>query len=167
MAGRFPGARAVAQFWRNQLDGVEAISHFTIEELEVPRARELSERPNYVRARSILGDVDLFDAEFFGIYPREAELMDPQHRLMLESCWQALEDAGYDPGAYSGAIGVYAGMSMSTYFLTKLCTAPGFIEQFAADYQVGNYLAMMGNSLDFLATRVSYKLNLRGPAFTM
>src|SRR5258707_1194906 len=93
--------------------------------------------------------------------------MDPQHRVMLESCWQALEDAGYDPAAYSGAIGVYAGMSMSTYFLAKLCATPGFIEQFTGDYQVGNSLAMMGNSLDFLATRVSYKLNLRGPAFTM
>jgi len=167
MAGRWPSAKSVAEFWQNQLRGVEAISHFTVEELEVPNAEQLAKLPNYVRSRSILDDVDLFDAEFFSIYPREAQMMDPQHRLMLESCWQALEDAGYDPGAYSGAIGVYAGMSMSTYFLTKLCTAPGFIEQFAADYQVGNYLAMMGASLDFLATRVAYKLNLRGPAFTM
>src|SRR5256885_17245937 len=84
MAGRFPGARTVAEFWRNQLAGVEAISHFTVEELEVSGGRELAERPSYVRARSILDDVDMFDAEFFGIYPREAELMDPQHRLFLE-----------------------------------------------------------------------------------
>ncbi len=167
MAGRLPGAQNVAEFWQNQLNGVEAISHFRVEELEIPNGAQLAQQPNYVRSRSILDDVDLFDAEFFGIYPREAELMDPQHRLMLESCWQALEDAGYDPAAYSGAIGVYAGMSMSTYFLAKLCATPGFIEQFTGDYQVGNYLAMMGNSLDFLATRVSYKLNLRGPAFTM
>ena len=167
MAGRLPGAHGIAEFWRNQLNGVEAISHFRVEELEIPNASQLAQQPNYVRSRSVLDDVDLFDAEFFGIYPREAELMDPQHRLMLESCWQALEDAGYDPAAYSGAIGVYAGMSMSTYFLAKLCAAPGFIGQFTGDYQVGNYLAMMGNSLDFLATRVSYKLNLRGPAFTM
>jgi amino acid adenylation domain-containing protein len=167
MAGRLPGAHSLAEFWRNQLNGVEAISHFRVEELEIPNAAQLAQQPNYVRSRSILDDVDLFDAEFFGIYPREAELMDPQHRIMLESCWQALEDAGYDPAAYSGAIGVYAGMSMSTYFLAKLCATPGFIEQFTGDYQVGNYLAMMGNSLDFLCTRVSYKLNLRGPAFTM
>src|ERR1700732_2289892 len=99
LAGRFPGAQNVAEFWRNQLEGVEAISHFQVEELEVPSARELSSRPGYVRSRSILDDVDLFDAEFFGIYPREAELMDPQHRLFLECCWQAIEDAGCAPGA--------------------------------------------------------------------
>ncbi len=167
MAGRFPGARSVAEFWRNQLDGVEAISHFKVEELEVPGTRELFERPTYVRARSILADVDLFDAEFFGIYPREAELMDPQHRLFLECCWQALEDAGCDPFTYPGSIGVHAGCSMSTYFLSRLCTNDGFIQKFTGGYQVGNYLELMGNSLDFLSTRVSYKLNLRGPSFTV
>src|SRR6266404_3856805 len=167
MAGRFPGARSVAEFWRNQLDGVEAISHFKVEELEVPGTRELFERPTYVRARSILADVDLFDAEFFGIYPREAELMDPQHRLFLECCWQALEDAGCDPFTYPGSIGVHAGCSMSTYFLSRLCTNDGFIQKFTGGYQVENYPEMMGNNLDFLSTRVSYKLNLRGPAFTM
>jgi amino acid adenylation domain-containing protein len=167
MAGRFPGAKSVSEFWRNQLAGIESISHFRLEELEVADAARLTKLPNYVAARSTLQDIDLFDADFFGIYPREAELMDPQHRIMLESCWQALEDAGYDPAQFAGPIGVYAGMSITGYLLTKLCTTPGFIEQYTADYQVGNYLAMMGNSLDFLATRVAYKLNLRGPAFTM
>ena len=118
-------------------------------------------------ARSILDDVDLFDAEFFGIYPREAELMDPQHRLFLESCWQAFEDAGYDPLSYSGSVGVYAGCSMGTYFLSQVCSNPAFIKKFTGGYQVGNYPEMMGNSRDFLATRVSYKLNLRGPSFTL
>src|SRR3984893_4151222 len=167
MAGRFPGARSVAEFWRNQLEGVEAISHFTVEELEVPRAREVSERPTYVRSRSILADVELFDAEFFGIYPREAELMDPQHRLFLECCWQALEDAAYDPFTYPGSIGVHAGCSMPTYFMSRLCANDGFIQKFTGGYQVGNYLEMLGNGLDFLSTRVSYKLNLRGPSFTL
>ncbi|MCU1242055.1 MAG: amino acid adenylation protein [Candidatus Acidoferrum typicum] len=167
MAGRFPGARTVAEFWRNQLEGVEAISHFTVEELEVPGGRELSERPTYVRARSILDDVDLFDAEFFGIYPREAELMDPQHRLFLECCWEALEDAAYDPFTYPGSIGVHAGCSMPSYFLSRLCASDDFIQKFTGGYQVGNYLEMLGNSLDFLSTRVSYKLNLRGPSFTL
>jgi amino acid adenylation domain-containing protein len=167
MAGRFPGAQSVAQFWRNQLDGVESISHFTVEELEVPRARELSERSTYVRARSILTDIDMFDAEFFGIYPREAELMDPQHRLFLECCWQALEDAAYDPFTYQGSIGVHAGCSIPSYFLSRLCTNAEFIQSFTGGYQVGNYLEMLGNSLDFLSTRVSYKLNLRGPSFTL
>src|ERR1700719_4344806 len=167
MAGRFPGASNVAEFWRNQLEGVEAISHFQVEELEVPSARELSSRPGHVRSRSILDDVDLFDAEFFGIYPREAELMDPQQRLFLECCWQAIEDAGYVPDTYPGQIGVYAGSSVWSYFLTQLCTMPGFIQKFTSGYQVSNYFEMMGNSLDFLSTRVSYKLNLRGPSFTM
>src|SRR5229473_6200561 len=93
--------------------------------------------------------------------------MDPQHRLFLECCWQAFEDAGYDPLVYPGAIGVYAGCSMETYFLSRLCTRPSFIQQFTGGYQVGNYPEIMGNSRDFLSTRVSYKLNLRGPSFTM
>ena len=167
MAGRFPGARGVAEFWRNQVDGVEAISHFRIEELEIANAAEIARDPSYVRARAVLDDIDMFDADFFGINPREAELMDPQQRLFLECCWQAIEDAGYDPDVYPGQIGVYAGCSMGTYFLSRLCTKTGFIEKFTTGYQVSNFFELMGNSLDFLSTRVSYKLNLRGPSFTM
>src|SRR5262245_41566570 len=167
MAGRFPGARSVAEFWRNQLDGIESISHFRVEELEIENKAQIASDPQYVRARSVLDDVDQFDADFFGIYPREAELMDPQQRLFLECCWQAIEDAGYVPETYPGQIGVYAGSSIWSYFLTRLCTSPGFIEKFTSGYQVANYAEMMGNSLDFLSTRVSYKLNLRAPSFTM
>ncbi len=167
MAGRFPGAQSVAEFWRNQIAGIEAISQFRVEELEVPRVSEIAGKPNYVRARSVLDGVEMFDADFFGIYPREAELTDPQQRVFLECCWQALEDGGYDPFSFAGLIGVYAGCSPSTYFLTRLCTQPGFIEKFTGGYQVGNYPEMMGNGPDFLATRVAYKLNLRGPSFTM
>ncbi len=167
MAGRFPGARSVAEFWRNQLEGIESISQFPLEDLEIANKAEVGGDPQYVRARSVLDDVDLFDAEFFGINPREAALMDPQQRLFLESCWQALEDAGYVPDTYPGQIGVYAGSSVWSYFLTRLCTSPGFIQKFTSGYQVSNYIEMMGNSLDFLSTRVSYKLNLRGPSFTM
>ena len=167
MAGRFPGARSVAEFWRNQLEGIESISHFRLEDLEVSNEAGVGNDPRYIRARSVLDDVDLFDADFFGIHPREAELMDPQQRLFLECCWQAIEDAGYVPDTYPGQIGIYAGSSVWSYFLTQLCTAPGFIEKFTSGYQVSNYFEMMGNSLDFLSTRVSYKLNLRGPSFTM
>jgi amino acid adenylation domain-containing protein len=167
MAGRFPGAQSVDEFWRNQLAGIEAISHFRVEQLEVANKAEVANDPRYVRSRSVLTDVDMFDAEFFGIYPREAELMDPQQRLFLECCWQALEDGGVVPDSYSGLIGVYAGSSIWSYFLRQLCTTPGFIEKFTSGYQISNYVEMMGNSLDFLATRVSYKLNLRGPSFTM
>src|SRR5258708_26904896 len=97
MSGRFPGAKSVTQFWENQKNGVEAISQFSPEELEIADAPTLARDPRYVRARSVLDDVDLFDAGFFGIYPKEAELMDPQHRIFLECCWEAIEDAGYDP----------------------------------------------------------------------
>lgn len=167
MSGRFPGARNVAEFWQNQLRGLEGISQFRVEELEVPNAAELAKQPNYIRARGVLENVELFDADFFGILPREAKLMDPQQRLFLECCWETFEDAGYDPAVYAGAIGVFAGTSMSTYFLSRIAAAPGFIESFTSGYQIANYPEMMGNNPDFLSTRVSYKFNLRGPSFTM
>ncbi|HWM81764.1 MAG TPA: amino acid adenylation domain-containing protein [Pseudolabrys sp.] len=169
MAGRFPGASGVAEFWRNQLDRVESISFFAPNEVEVVPDAVAGDAagPDPVRARAILADVDLFDADFFGIYPREAALMDPQHRLFLEACWQAFEDAAYDPQAFAGSVGVFAGCSLSSYFLSRLCTQPDFIRNFTGGYQVSHYPEMMGNSLDFLSTRVSYKLNLRGPSFTM
>src|SRR5277367_6025109 len=96
MAGRFPGARNTRDFWRNLKAGVESVSHFQLEELEVRDAARFSQDPNYVKARSVLDDVDLFDADLFGIFPQEAKLIDPQHRIFLECCWEALEDAGYD-----------------------------------------------------------------------
>ena len=101
--------RNVAEFWRNVRDGVDCISRFSAEELEVRDAAALAGRPDYVKARSVVEDVDRFDAAFFGILPKEAELMDPQHRVFLECCWEALEDAGYDPQSVAGAIGVFAG----------------------------------------------------------
>jgi amino acid adenylation domain-containing protein len=167
MAGRFPGARNVAEFWANQLAGIEGISHFSVEELEIANARATASDPNYVRARSVLRDVDLFDAEFFNILPKEAALIDPQHRLFLECCWEALEDAGHDPATYPGSIGVMAGAAYGSYFLQQVCAQPGFTEDFLKNYQIGNYTAMMGNYPDYLATRVAYKLNLKGPSFSV
>ncbi|TYL92032.1 amino acid adenylation domain-containing protein [Bradyrhizobium rifense] len=167
MAGRFPGARNIAEFWRNQVDGVESISRFGAESPPILGQEVPVAGTSHVNARSIVEDIELFDADFFGIYPREAELMDPQHRLFLECCWEAIESSGYVPESYPGLIGVYAGSSLSSYFLSRLCTRPGFIEKFTSGYQVSNYIEMMGNSLDFLSTRVSYKLNLRGPSFTL
>ena len=167
VAGRFPKAQNVAEFWKNQFNGIEAISRFRVEDLEPQNAAEAANNNNYVLARSVLEDVELFDAEFFGIYPREAELMDPQQQLFLEVCWQAFEDAGYNPFSCTGAVGVYAGCSPETYFLSRLCSDPAFIRKFTSGYQVSNYAEMLGNSRDFLATKVSYKFNLRGPSFTM
>ncbi|MBV8904545.1 MAG: amino acid adenylation domain-containing protein [Acidobacteriia bacterium] len=166
MAGRFPGAENVERFWENLCGGVESIRGFQPDELEGSEAAELS-RPNYVRARGILDGVEEFDAAFFAMHPTEAELTDPQHRVFLECSWEALEDAGIDPGAYAGAIGVFAGCSPSTYFLRNVCQSRQFIEQYTGSYQTGNYPAMLGANTDFLSTRVSYKLNLRGPSFTL
>jgi amino acid adenylation domain-containing protein len=167
MSGRFPGASSVAEFWANQLAGIEGISQFSAEELEIVNARQAASAPNYVKARSILKDIDLFDAEFFSILPKEAALMDPQHRLFLECCWEAFEDAGYDPGEYPGSVGVMAGTAFNSYFHAEVCAQPGFTEDFLKNYQIGNYQAMMGNHPDYLATRVSYKFNLKGPSFSV
>src|SRR5262245_22270996 len=105
MAGRFPGARNLAEFWLNLAAGRETISRFSREELEPasPEEAALVRDPSYVPARGILDDAELFDASFFGILPKEAEVMDPQQRVFLESAWVALEDAGYDPQVYRGS----------------------------------------------------------------
>jgi amino acid adenylation domain-containing protein len=155
MAGRFPGAQNPDEFWQNLMAGKDGITRFP--------SRTETDGSKYVGARSVLEDADKFDASFFGIYPKEAELMDPQHRIFLESSWEALEDAGYDPAAYPGMIGVYAGLSLNTYLLHNL----GKGGNLAKNYQVGEYQTMLGNDKDFLPVRVSYKLNLRGPSMTI
>ena len=169
MAGRFPGARNAAEFWENLKKGVETISRFTDEELSASGIEDpaLISRADYVRARAVLEGVDLFDAEFFGVTPREAELMDPQHRIFLECSWEALEDAGCDPQRFAGKIGVFAGLSLNTYLLANLCADRPFIEELVGSYQVGAYQTMMGNDKDYLPTRVSYKLGLRGPSLAV
>jgi acyl transferase domain-containing protein/acyl carrier protein len=159
MVGRFPGARNVDEFWQNVLDGVESVSFFSAQELEAAGVDPaVLNDPNYVRAKAILEDVERFDASFFGLHPREAETMDPQHRLFLECAWEALESAGYDPDKYQGRIGVYAGSSLSTYLLANLYLNREVVES------AGVYQTLLGNDKDFLPTRVSYKLNLRGPS---
>ncbi|MEP7242732.1 MAG: SDR family NAD(P)-dependent oxidoreductase [Gammaproteobacteria bacterium] len=162
MAGRFPNARNVAEFWQNLRAGIESLEKFTDEELAAlgidPR---LLENPNYVKAGSVLGQAAEFDAAFFGVNPREAEVMDPQQRVFLECAWEAIEDAGYDTERLGVPVGVFAGTSMNTYIYANLLANP---QTLAA---VGAYQAMIGNDKDFLATRVSYKLNLRGPSLTV
>ena len=123
---------------------------------------DLVNDPNYVRARGVLQSPELFDAPFFGMTPHEAELTDPQQRIFLETCWKALEDAGHAPGRYEGSIGVWGGMSTgmtnNTYLLSNLHAAPGTLNR------EDLLAAMLGNENDYLTTRVSYKLNLRGPS---
>src|SRR5439155_19927636 len=106
-------------------------------------------------------DADLFDAAFFGLNPQEVEIMDPQHRLFLECAWEALENAGYNPDTYDGLIGLFAGSSMNTYLLTNLLTNRELIER------TGGFQTMLANDKDYLPTRVSYKLNLRGPSLNV
>jgi acyl transferase domain-containing protein len=123
MAGRFPGARSVDKFWRNLRDGIESISSLNERQLlaaGVTRAE--FDDPQYVRAAAILDDFDRFDAEFFGFSPKDAAIMDPQHRLFLESAWEALENAGWCPNEFAGRIGVYAGSGMNSYLFT-ICSA--------------------------------------------
>ena len=153
MAGRWPGAKTVDEFWRNLCAGVESTTRFQDSELEDSFGAEIRSAPNFVKARPILEDVDQFDAEFFGMYAKEAELTDPQHRLFLECSWEALEDAGYDPAAYPGAIGVFAGSSINTYLLNNVCGDRRTIEEFTSSYQVGCYPLLLGAGADFLATR--------------
>jgi amino acid adenylation domain-containing protein len=167
MAGRWPGAATVEQFWRNLCAGVESTTRFEDAELEDAFGAEIRNSPNFVKARPILENADQFDAEFFGMYAKEAELTDPQHRVFLECSWEALEDAGYDPAAYPGAIGVFAGSSINTYLLNNVCADRRIIEEFTSSYQVGCYPLLLGAGADYLATRVSYKLDLKGPSLTL
>ena len=161
LAGRFPGAGDVEGFWRNLCAGVESVTFFTDAELLSAGADPAALRnPNYVKAAAILDDVESFDAAFFGLNPREAEIMDPQHRIFLECAWEALEKAGYDPENYHGSIGVYAGTRMNTYLLNLLRDRELMESQ-------GGFVALLGNDKDFLPTRVSYKLNLRGPSINV
>jgi acyl transferase domain-containing protein/acyl carrier protein len=159
MAGRFPHAQNLDQFWEKLRDGVELITFFSDEELISEGVdAQLLTHPKFVKAGGIMEDIELFDASFFGYAPREAELLDPQHRHFLECAWEALENAGYDPDTYPGVIGVFAGCSISNYFLQNLISHPELLDA------LGNFQLGILNDKDYLATRVSYKLNLRGPS---
>src|SRR5688572_4984182 len=160
MAGRFPKARNLDEFWQNLCAGKDCISFFSDVELAASGV-VVPNNSNYVKARGILENADQFDAAFFDVKPKEAEVMDPQHRVFLECAWEALEDAGYDSARFDGDIGVFAGMSMNTYLAHNVLTHPELIELF------GEYQAMLANDKDFLPTRVSYKLNLTGPSLNI
>jgi acyl transferase domain-containing protein/acyl carrier protein len=158
MSGRFPGAKNLEEFWQNLRDGVESISVFTNEELS-DIAPELLKNPHHVKAGAVLEDVEYFDASFFGFNPKEAEMTDPQHRIFLECAWEAIENAGYDTQRCESRIGVYAGASLNNYLSFNLNRD-----------QIGSadsFQKLIGNDKDFLTTRVSYKLNLKGPSLNV
>lgn len=162
MAGRFPEADNVAEFWKNLCDGRDCISFFSQEELlaaGVPA--ELAGSSDYVPANGILRGIDRFDAEFFGISAREAEVLDPQQRLLLEEAWHAFEDAGYDPARIAGRVGVFVGSSLNAYLIENVLPRRDIMES------LGGFAVLINNDKDFAATRVSYKLNLRGPSVSV
>ncbi len=167
MAGRFPGADDVPGFWRNLCDGVESIRHFRDDELEDAFPPAIRSDPAFVRARAVLDGIDQFDAAFFAMHPREAALTDPQQRVFLEIAWEALEAGGYDPAQYPGRIAVYAGSSPNSYLLRNVLPDRAAALRYTSEYQVSSYPTLLGAGADFVATRVSYKLDLRGPAFTV
>lgn len=148
LSARFPGAPNVHAFWEHLCQGNETIS-------------TLPEDPRYVNRRGILADIEMFDADFFGMSPKEAEITDPQHRIFLECAWEALEMAGHSPDRYPGSIGVYGGTSRSSYFLHHLFSNEALMQA------LGDYQIRIGNESDFLTTRVSYKLNLKGPSLSI
>jgi amino acid adenylation domain-containing protein len=159
MAGRFPGAKDIDTFWQNLCDGVESIHFFSNEELESEGIdRDLLDNPNYVKAIGYLEDIDQFDAAFFGYPPREAELMDPQQRLLHECAWQVFENAGYNVDQIAGKVGVYVGSGTNTYLINNL------IPNRELQESIGVFKLMITNKVDFLPSRISYKLNLRGPS---
>src|SRR3984893_14295829 len=160
MSGRFPGAESVEEFWANLVAGRESISFFNDEDLAASGldVAELKRRGQYVAARGVLKDADCFDAAFFGVNPKEAEVMDPQQRVFLEACWAALERAGYAPDKMPGSVGVFAGASTNTYVHHALQPRPQLMEL------VGPDVIMFGNDKDYLTTRVAYKFGLKGPA---
>lgn len=163
MSGRFPGSRDLRTFWRNLREGVESLTTFTDSELEASGVDpELARNPAYVRSSPILQDMEMFDAGFFGFSPRDASIMDPQQRHFLELCWEAMEDAGYTPEGAGGSVGVFASSGANAYLWQNLMSNPDLVRE------VGFFLLRhTGNDKDFLATRVSYLMDLTGPSINV
>ncbi len=161
MVGRFPGADTIEALWQNLCNGIESCTTFTDSEIDPSVDVELRTDPNYVRVRGIIEGAETFDASFFGISPREAEVMDPQARVFLELAYTALENAGYMPESYDGAIGLYAGSGQNTYFEHHICGRPEIINR------LGEFQTMLANEKDFVTTRTSYKLGLTGPSLSI
>jgi amino acid adenylation domain-containing protein len=161
MAGRFPGAKNIAQLWENLKNGVESITFYTKEQLEKEgKNTEEFDQPNFVGAVVELEDKEMFDAAFFGYTPIEAQIMDPQARHLHETTWEALEDSGYDPDNYRGQIGLYVGASPSFNWEVKVLLS-------GKAMVMGEFASSLFSNRDFVSTRISYNLNLRGPSFSL
>jgi amino acid adenylation domain-containing protein len=161
LAGRFPGAASVAELWPILAQGQETTRFFSPEELDPSIAASLKQDPLYVAARGVIAGADQFDAAFFGLTPKLAEVMDPQQRVFLEIAWEALEQTGYLPATYNGRVGVFAGSGNNTYYLRNVLSNPQHIAQ------VGDTQVVTVNEKDYLASRTAYQLNLKGPAVSV
>lgn len=159
MAGRFPMAANVDEFWANLASGRDCFSDFSVEELVAAGVpHEVAAAASYVRRSPILEKPAEFDAHLFGFSPKEAEFIDPQHRLLMECAWEVLEHAGHDPHRFDGAIGIWAGCGPSNYFLKNILSHAGHFES------LSNFNTIVGNDKDYLVSRIAYKFNLRGPS---
>ncbi len=158
-----PGAPSAQDFWTNLRNGVESIRPLSEEELlAAGESAEALSQPNYVPAAALLDDFDAFDAEFFGFSPKEAAILDPQHRKFLEVAWEAMEQSGHTPRSMDGRVGVFAGCGMGSYFYFNICSNPGLVDD------VGMFLLRhTGNDKDFLSTRVSHIFDLKGPSINL
>ncbi|MBU1708383.1 MAG: type I polyketide synthase, partial [Proteobacteria bacterium] len=162
MAGRFPGANTIEEYWDNLCAGRESVSFFTDKELlESGVDPALLKKTEYVKARPIIEHIADFDSTFFGFSPLEANFIDPQHRLFLECVWQAIETAGYNPEEYPGAISVFAGASMNSYLHNNIYANP---EAMAA---AGSFQGALLNNVSSLTTLIAYKLNLKGACYSV
>ena len=162
MAGRYPQAPDLAAFWQKLVNAEEFTTFYTEKQLrEMGVDEELIRNPEYVKAGGYVETVEMFDAAFFGYNPREASFMDPQHRHFLETAWEALEDAGYDPTRVDFPVGVFGGAAMDTYVLLNIASNPRLMTP------VNQLQIQIGNDNSYLTTRVSYKLNLKGPSHTV
>jgi len=161
MAGIFPGARNLPEFWENLKNGAESIHFFSDEELLEDGVEPAAlENPNYIKARGIIAGIEYFDASFFGYTPLEARIMDPQIRIFQQTAWHALEDAGYDPFSYNRRIGLYAGASPNYYWVGLTLFA-------GMGRNVSGFMAAQLADKDFMCTHTSYKLNLKGPSVSL
>ncbi|MCB1355917.1 MAG: amino acid adenylation domain-containing protein, partial [Maritimibacter sp.] len=167
MAARLPGAGSLAEFWEHIRSGTNLIGRLDRETLEDSFPPEARAGSNYIPVRPGLPDAGMFDAKFFSMYPREAAVTDPQARVLLELCYEALEDSGRDPFHTEEPVGVFAGSSINSYLIHNLLGDRRQSEDFTSNYQTGKFAGSTGNLGDCLATRVSYKLGLSGPAYTV
>ncbi|MCX2479527.1 amino acid adenylation domain-containing protein [Pedobacter sp. MC2016-15] len=161
MAGRFPGAATIEELWDVLRNGKETTSFFSKEELDKSIPDEVKNDPDYIRARGIIKDTGLFDASFFGINPRLAEVMDPQQRIFLEISRDVLEKSGHLPSKYDGLIGVFAGSGNNSYYQHNVAANTGLISQ------VGAFQVMTVNEKDYISSRTAYELDLKGPAVSV